>query len=167
MSKSKVNCHLLAIDPGANTGWATFDAKGMLKDFGTCPPEVIKRKMNIVPRFLVIEVPEIYAGGRANANNLITLAIRVGGLIEYFEAKRAKVTKTLPKNWKGSTPKLIFCNRIFEKLWQGHKDKILTYPVSKRHDILDAIGLGRWMFENQPVPEKEVWAHPWLEDEGL
>lgn len=163
MPKNKSTCYLLAVDPGKNSGFATFDARGMLQDFGCAPPEVLKRKMHIVPRNLIIEIPEVYAGGKANANNLITLAIRIGGLIEFFESRRAKVTKVLPKNWKGNTPKLIFCNRVYEKLYHGHKEKILTFPVSKRHDVLDAIGLGMWYFDQQE-PEQEPWGHPLLED---
>lgn len=156
MAKNKSNCFLLAVDPGANTGFATFDPHGKLQEFGCAPPEVIKRKMHLVPRFMIIETPEVYAGGQANANNLITLAIRIGGLIEYFETQRAQVTTVLPRNWKGSTPKLIFCNRTFEKLWKGHKEKILTFPKSKQHDVLDAIGLGMWFF-NRIQPEQENW----------
>ena len=97
----------LAIDPGIDTGTATFAKDGSLLACSVGSP----------PRcsgLVVIEKPQVYPSrfSKGNPNDLITLAIQVGRYVERFEAQGAKVSLTLPHEWKGTIPKDIHHRRI-------------------------------------------------------
>ncbi len=136
---------LLAIDPGADAGWAVFDDHGILFACGLGAPTGYSRFDRVV-----LERPMIYPAPRQRARprDVITLALRAGeaaGLYarrdgiepEYFE----------PDVWKGgSISKATHHPRIWRRLsgleqWVVSKDTrgILK---SKQHNMLDAIGIG-------------------------
>src|ERR1700761_7030981 len=68
----------LAIDPGADTGWALFSDRDHLVRCGLGDPS--KQPPPPQAKSVVIEVPQIYNARnmKGNPNNIITLAVNVG-----------------------------------------------------------------------------------------
>lgn len=133
---------LLAIDPGADSGWALFDDSKTLLECG------LGRSV-ITPSHTVIEKPRIYPGAKqkARAEDVITLAVRAGewgGRLEHLSTIRY----VEPHQWKGSVPKEIHQPRIWAKLNDKEKsilDKACQgMAPSKRHNVIDAVGIGLW-----------------------
>lgn len=130
---------LLAIDPGADTGWARF-FNGSLEACGLGTPPIIKAAA------VVIECPEYRAHDRINPNDLITLAVKVGREVE--RAFKAGITATLvrPTEWKGSVPKRIHQPRILcalnEEECEHLNDVLSMHAKTKGHNIVDAVGIG-------------------------
>lgn len=134
---------LLAIDSGANTGWALFDSAGALRACGlkVMPdewPEPITR--------IVVERPHT---GRthARAKDIITLAIRageVGGIWSYITGVTPEYIE--PSRWKGQVPKKRM-NEIVEAKLTPQELKLLNNirPKSAQHNVLDAIGIGLFL----------------------
>lgn len=136
---------ILAIDPGSDMGWALFD-EGRLISCGVGTPDGAALHIGRV----VLERPMIYPGGRQRARprDVITLALRAGeaaGLYarrygvepEYFE----------PDVWKGgSIAKEAHHPRVWKRLSQAEHEIVskaaTTVPEKKRHNMLDAIGIG-------------------------
>ena len=100
----------------------------------------------------------IYPRGQTkNPNDVVELALNAGewgGLYRQW----ADVEYVFPFQWKGSVPKSIHHTRVLAKLSEAERavadqaisrgrsgvSKSLATPVpaSKRHNVLDAIGLG-------------------------
>src|SRR5678809_187857 len=130
---------LLAIDPGVSTGWALFKGRDLFMCAQGDPPFIF------AVTSLIIERPQVYPKtSTKQANDLITLAIQVGGYLARFQGVDSMVV--LPHQWKGSIPKDIHHPRIWAKLdaaeqaivdhaWKGRSKKGVT-------DIMDAVGLG-------------------------
>lgn len=96
---------------------------------------------------LVVEGQQIYPRSKGDPNDMLPLAQVVGGVL-------ARVThidhhNPLPREWKGSTPKDVFTARIEAGLTEAERDLVdrLKLPKSLRHNVLDAIGLGKWCYE--------------------
>lgn len=69
------------------------------------------------------------------------------GLMGYANSIGIKTYMYTPQEWKGTVKKPIMTRRIYDR-----ERKLGTNPnlfSLKDHDILDAIGLGRYHFENQ------------------
>jgi hypothetical protein len=138
---------LLAIDPGACTGWAAF-RHGALYGAGVMAPEDddvaawgTVMRMDLV----VIENPRIYPRQKANPNDILKLARCVGRYEERFgRSARARVQLVEPHDWKGSIPKEIMTNRIESELTFAEQAVLPELPKTKRHNMLDAVGLGKW-----------------------
>ena len=137
------------MDPGLDTGWAVF-SDGLLSSCGLGPPPVANYDS------VTIEKPQVYAASKSkgNPNDLITLAIMVGRYVERLERGSCKVHLVLPTTWKGQVDKDIMCKRILLGLSDLEKTvalKCLT-PISesKRHNVVDAIGIGVWCFRAGP-----------------
>lgn len=145
---------ILAIDPGLATGWALLDADGKLLDAGLGDP-ISRRGVRVI-----IEKPQIYRGraSKGDPNDLITLAIQVGRYTERFLAHGCEVEHVLPHDWKGSIVPDVCLRRIYASLSQLERntaDPVLaplarkplseeTLEEGKRHNVLDAIGIGKW-----------------------
>ena len=141
---------LLAVDPGANQGWAYFasvrrtlasDPVWTLRDCG----------LGAIPATLyvpiaVIEQPMIYPGGHERPNDLITLAISAGRTAGVLQTRHSacEVRWILPRAWKGTIAKEICTARIEARLAPEETAIVLRtgLPRSKVHDVLDAVGLG-------------------------
>lgn len=135
---------LLAVDPGADAGWAFFD-DGRLIGCGLGTPRQDR------PDRVVIEKPMIYPGGRQEVppNDLITLAVRAGEVGGAFRALGAVVDYVLPRTWKnGPIPKDVMHKRILRRLDDAERALIDVagrgMAPSKRHNMLDAVGIGLW-----------------------
>lgn len=91
---------------------------------------------------LVIEVPQVYPGGRGkgNPNDLIDLSCVAGGVMALAGGR---VTYYLPAQWKGQVPKEICHARMFEALTDVEKTAIkLCRPAGLMHNVYDAVALG-------------------------
>ncbi len=134
--------HLLAIDPGADTGWARFDEK-RLTACGLGVPLAAET------RRVLIERPMIYPGGRQKARpaDVIKLAVRAGEMGgQYARTAGIEPEYIEPHTWKGSVSKDIHHARIWAKLTPAEQaivsDAARGVAPSKRHNILDAVGIG-------------------------
>lgn len=136
---------MLAIDPGADMGWALFDGDALRSSGVGAPDGAVSRVDRVV-----LERPMIYPPRRQKARprDVITLALRAGeaaGLYarrygvepEYFE----------PDVWKGgSIDKDVHHPRVWAALTDAEK-RIVSMaaeriPQRKQHNMLDAIGIG-------------------------
>jgi hypothetical protein len=134
---------LLAIDPGADAGWARFQGKTLC----ACGLNVHALTQGVTR--VVIERP--HSGKtKARLKDVLTLAIRAGEwggrcketlgvAAEYYE----------PAQWKGSLAKDICNARIWAAL-KPDEQAILAkagegVAPSKRHNICDAVGIGLWV----------------------
>jgi hypothetical protein len=135
---------VLTIDPGADAGWAWFD-NGTLAGCGLGAPAQPNADR------VIIERPMIYPGGRQKARpaDVIKLATRAGeagGL--YARSRGVEPEYVEPHAWKGSVDKNIHHARIWAKLSTDEQAIVSTaargVAPSKRHNILDAIGIGLW-----------------------
>lgn len=144
-TRDRVLSYLLAIDPGADMGWALFESATLIS-CGLGQPDGTALRIARV----AIERPMIYPGPRQKARprDVITLALRAGeaaGLYarvygvtpEYFE----------PDEWKGgSISKEAHHPRIWKRLNGTERRLVSTncgrLPEKKQHNVLDAIGIG-------------------------
>ncbi len=137
---------LLAIDPGADTGWARFDVATCRLEgcgLGAAAPGPTSR--------VIVERPMIYPGGRQKARpaDVIKLATRAGEAAGLY-ARTAGIEPEYvePHAWKGSVDKNISHARIWAKLTPAEQaivsDAARGVAPSKRHNILDAVGIGLW-----------------------
>jgi hypothetical protein len=137
---------LLAIDPGADTGWALFDSCRRLSACG----------LNNLPEVrpghrILIECPRLRPRGEKNPNAILLVARNAGeyggryssfGVVEYLT----------PNDWKGNLRKSVSATRSKHKLdYKEHgivEEAFASLPgrnglaPSKRHNVWDAIGLG-------------------------
>jgi hypothetical protein len=91
---------------------------------------------------VVIECPQFYK--TSNPKAIETLLLLVGALRERAQSKGGKVKLVHPHDWKGSVKKEAMLSRIVSKLDAAELEMLMRIPcsVSKRHNIIDAIGLG-------------------------
>ncbi len=146
---------LLAIDPGACSGWALFTtASGMLVGCGLDDPT--KHRWYSLPSIerVVIERPRIYPRGLTkNPNDIVTLALNAGEWAGRYKPHGIKVEYVYPSEWKGQTDKAISHTRTLSALTADEllivpPEGKLGLPKSKRHNLLDAIGLGLFSLRN-------------------
>ncbi len=136
---------ILAIDPGVTTGWALLDTDSRLISCGLNePPPVLPSHSRVV-----VERPRIYPGGRTkNPNDVLSVAINAGEWVGRYQARGFKTEYVEPQKWKGTTPKEISHQRIFAKLLPSEQltvsDAGKGIAPSKRHNMLDAIGIVLW-----------------------
>lgn len=161
---------LLAIDPGVDTGWALFLSSGRLIDCGLGHPGQSQHFRTRDLARVVIEHPMIYPRGQTpDPNAIVRLAVNAGEWGGRF-GPFADVTYVFPNRWKGSVPKDIHQARVWAKLSEEEKTVVdlsirarrrvspgrppntpeppqilplrTKIAPSKRHNMLDAIGLG-------------------------
>lgn len=141
---------IVAVDPGLCAGVAAGDA--------ATGPFTASLALDVRPApgtaRAVIELPQVYPNGKARPNDLITLAVNVGRWAEAFKKEGARVYLVRPHTWKGNVPQNIHEARIQERT---HKwlygpriwEELQAYPVSTRHNAIDALGLLLWAIENE------------------
>lgn len=137
---------ILAVDPGATTGWAYFHPTGKLSCAG-----YEKHKLFLGYCFddedleLVVEIPRVYPyGGKGDPNDLIDLAVKAGEIRGRFSWQRS--IEAHPATWKGSVPKDVHHRRVLAALSAEEVALLPKTPRSKKydHNMLDAVGLGLW-----------------------
>ena len=149
---------VIAIDPGATTGWAVFGG-GDLWEAGytrmihlTELPDV-----PLLPAILIVELPVIYpmGKGKGDPNDLIKLA-ELAGMIRGWYLTRAPgiVTATVtPRTWKGTVPKKIHNERVLGRLTSKERDILPKRPRAQDfdHNMVDALGIGLWQLEKMRI----------------
>ena len=129
------NFNLLAIDPGACTGWATFGELKQLLACGIGDPPVE------LAGHVIIELPQVYPQQPVPPNDLITLAFLAG---RYAGRASGEVFTVFPHQWKGNLPKEVCAARVRMKLSSEEKKIVddCDLPKSQMHNTMDAIGIG-------------------------
>lgn len=132
----------LAIDPGRDNGWSIYSDRWLV-DCGLGDPPLG------IYSFIVAERPQIYERGDVDPNDIVTLAIRLGRQLGRFP--ESPIGLVLPAKWKGQVPKPIHNRRVLDALSPAEEKVYLACGVSesKRHNVIDAIGLGKWALTNR------------------
>jgi hypothetical protein len=142
---------LLALDPGLHTGWALFqiwpNRLPFLDGAGVLRPE--DGLGYATPDHVIIENPRIYPNGKADPEDILKLARLVGRYEERF--RRSKVYLIRPRDWKGSIDGDIMCKRIEEAMTPDEVTVAAAYRGGYRHNMIDAIGMGKWAFRLCPA----------------
>lgn len=146
---------LVAIDPGETSGWAVFSSVGdhlIACGTHTEPPHLLTAVLGFTSYYAVIEKPVSYPMDKVDANDLITLAIRVGEWKAYLEQLGAEIELVKPRTWKGTVPKTIHNDRIVALLTEEEKALMPKRPRAKTydHNMLDAVGIGLWKLQRSP-----------------
>ena len=128
---------LLAIDPGAKTGWALFYCDGVLDSAGTAEVLYVLRTTFFEVAEVVIENPCIYPTTK-RPNDILTLARIVGRFEERY--RTSEVRLVTPREWKGTLPKALMAKRILAALTP--QERVIAKRLGP--DAIDAIGLGKW-----------------------
>ena len=141
----------ITIDPGLSSGYAIWDSKWKLLDYGLCLPdekeiwdikiyEVAENLKKVAIKFRCsegyIEYPAFFeihgVSGVASSGALVKLAFFVGlvcGTMPFL-IQRLEV-----RNWKGQLPKEVIIRRILK-----------IYPkIKAKKDMYDAIGMGLFL----------------------
>jgi hypothetical protein len=143
-----VDLGLLAVDPGASTGWAWFSGEELIScgriidcDYG------MLTTYNQRGDRCIIECPRTYPRGKADPNDLIALARKVGRL----EALLPGAEVVYPHTWKGSLSKEQCHGRWLPRLSPAEtgclQAGLLNVPRGAQHDVKDAVCLGLWRLE--------------------
>lgn len=157
---------LIAIDPGTTAcGWAEF-THGFLARCGLVRTQARELPLRasglslqlarLIPfepdTTLAIERPEVYRQRflKGDPNDLIAVAIVVGSILSTFPP--AKVLLPLPKEWKSNVPKDVTERRLRKNLSSEELGRLIEHlepvPPSLRHNVFDAVALGRWALSN-------------------
>ncbi len=140
---------LLAIDPGVTTGWALYSNGNQLLGCGLDDPQQCRWLVVSALSRVVIEQPRIYPGGRTKSpNDVLSVAVNAGEWAGRFKQQGCAIEYVTPSTWKGQVKKDISHARIWAKLWVGEQQIVDAagkgMPASKRHNMLDAVGIGLW-----------------------
>jgi hypothetical protein len=148
----------IAIDPGAKMGWALLQ-QGLVRDCGlinvsdTVP---CLGSLHLISRGIVlIEKPVYHHGGRnkVDPNDLITLGIKVGRVMEIYLAMDNVIRLVTPVTWKGSVPNEIQEARTIQALSADElaavRASLENVPRSYQHNVWDAVGLAIWFAKKE------------------
>jgi hypothetical protein len=144
---------LLTIDPGACTGAAYFRQGRlvwvMCKRFEQIWNDELRQfDLEYAGQHLLIEIPRVYPSGRqpVDPNDLITLAVRAGRLIEMSRGQLGTFETCFPSDWKAQVPDDILYKRLESVLSSEERVVVDAYKCAKhtKHNMLDAIGIGLW-----------------------
>lgn len=100
------------------------------------------------PDYFISEVPQVYRAGasKGDPDDLIQLAGVVGVFSMMFNATTYFGVK--PREWKGQVPKDVHHARLVKTLTPEEMAMIeASAPPSLRHNVLDAVGIGRYWFD--------------------
>lgn len=145
---------LLAVDPGKDLGWALWNSNGLSRVGLGYPLPVLSFDDGIIA-----ERPEIHKASPARPDDILTLAIRLGMTLSTASRTGARVHLVSPHSWKGNVKKPIHGARILAAL-TPEEQKILfslDVPEGKRHNVLDAIGIGKWFLANRVMWRQLRW----------
>lgn len=138
---------LIAIDPGADSGWAVFYDNVLVSCGLNGEPAPVPAQVDLV----VIERPKVYPGGRTKSPDaIVTLALNAGEWAGRFRAHAFDVRYVEPRTWKGTVDGDVCTRRILKALSSGERDayedamRLDKVPSKKKHNVVDAIGIGLW-----------------------
>ena len=100
------------------------------------------------PDYFISEVPQVYRAGasKGDPDDLIQLAGVVGVFSSIFRATTHFGVK--PREWKGQVPKDVHHARLVKTLTPEEMAMVeASAPPSLRHNVLDAVGIGRYWFD--------------------
>ena len=143
---------VLSVDPGVNhIGWARHEGGKLTHcDLSQTWVDLVYTSEDII----VIEKPQVYAPKhwKGDPNDLINVAIVAGEIGGYYGGHDYDVHYVLPATWKGQTPKEVTKNQIDKELDMDEmkvlKQALMKHPKGLRHNIYDAVGIGRWYAKN-------------------
>ena len=131
---------VLSVDPGAHAGQA-FWRDGLLR---AVSDDLDADRCDVI----VCEMPFIYPQRktRADPNDMIVLAVRVGRLLERYS--EADAVTPWPVQWNGGAKKAWTEIRVWEALDPRERDvlRMATSLVAKgyQNNLIDAVGIGLW-----------------------
>ena len=138
----------LTIDPGTKEmGWALWE-DNELSMCGLARGKNWLETVQALPKFtverLTIEDQQIYRRSPINAHSLLAVARVVGATVAYYQFP--KFVLVPPATWKGQLPKDVCNRRTLSKLTESelHQVEVAPCPVSLKHNLLDAVGIGLW-----------------------
>jgi hypothetical protein len=163
--------HLVSLDPGLRgCGLAYWNEDGALlaalyvrnpRKTGTGPEAWMGYEAAISMRpgqtHFISEVPQVYRAGasKGDPDDLIQLAGVVGVFSALFSA--TTYTGVKPREWKGQVPKDVHHARLVKTLTPEELAMVeASAPPSLRHNVLDAVGIGRYWFDLQRRAAFEV-----------
>jgi len=150
---------LVAVDPGKRTiALAVFDQSK--KTMIGCQLTVLDGVRNFfidarrTHTQVLIERPQVYLHQKlkGDPNDLIDVAIAVGQVAEMALANGCTVDSVLPRQWKGQRPKEVDNKVTLDHMFPHERHLLSRCGVikSKRHNVLDAIGIGLWKLGRRP-----------------
>ena len=156
--------HLVSLDPGLRgCGVAWWHANGSLAHVaylrnpvkkGDGPAAWMGYDSVVLydnrPDYFISEVPQVYRAGasKGDPDDLIQLAGVVGVFAQAFRATTHLGVK--PREWKGQVPKDVHHARLVKTLTPEELAMVeASAPPSLRHNVLDAVGIGRYWFDLQ------------------
>lgn len=130
---------ILTIDPGNDTGWSLW-ANNALDSCGLGAPPDIGTEV-------WIESQVIYPHSKVPPNDILKLAHAAGAWAGRHGAAGRLVHFVEPAKWKGQTPKKVHNARVLAAMTPYERAIYEAAPCAagKRHNILDAIGIGLWV----------------------
>ncbi len=156
---------VLSIDPGNDTGWASWE-DGLLKAAGLGAPILSGRgPIDLV----LVEVPMVYPDRKVPPADLVKLAMTAGRQVErvrLIESMRNGMASTpvclgvFPRTWKGTLDKDMMVRRIQTMVGPMNKDtaeacmSLSRVPLGKQHNVWDGVGLGHWAITQAMVGAK-------------
>lgn len=134
--------NILAIDPGIHQGWCWLAPTQYQIGLGHAPKPDINTNV-------LIECPQVYRAdqSKADPNDLIKLALRVGRLLERFKSHDVRLV--YPREWKGQQSKTVTKNRMFRK-YPDLEDRLNRSGVAAglQNNVIDAVGIADWGLDN-------------------
>lgn len=147
---------LLALDPGACTGWAFFTDTGQLQSCGLDNPPYVGPTTRVV-----IERPHPHKT-RAPVRDIITLAVRAGQLGGRYLSQGCQIEYVEPGTWMGGAVKPDINQARIEAALTDADRRVVPHegprrlggiPKSDRHNLIDAIGIGLWALRSVRGPK--------------
>jgi hypothetical protein len=142
---------ITAFDSGTFTGWAQCQ-DGQITNCGLTivhKDQPMTRLPGSTDGLVFIEKPVNRRNGKTvDPNDLITLGIKVGRLVETYLVLGNRVRTILPTDWKGGTPKDIQNRRDWNALTGTETARLVPIfdgiAESYKNNVLDAIGIALW-----------------------
>lgn len=146
---------LVSFDPGvSNLAWAYWGnmqlkSAGFIEFHGDRTKAIMELLDNLLASHAVIEMPQVYQGHKntkgADAQDILNVVRTVGVCEGLLERSGVHVAMVAPGTWKGQAPKSVIQGRIMVELSPGEASNLPTdIPLSKMHNVWDAIGIGLW-----------------------
>lgn len=157
---------LVTFDPGTTTGWAVFRHRKLIACGYASKVKIWKEPVwKYVKRgsLVVVEFPIYYGSAKErNPEAIVRNSAMAGEILGYCRAKGAKCEKlSPPRKWKGTIPKprrgetYIIEQRLFLAL-STEECQLIKQTKSARatrldHNMIDAVGIGRWRLRRHEV----------------
>jgi hypothetical protein len=99
---------------------------------------------------IVCEIPQVYRTGlqKGDQGDLIAVALVAGACLSCA----AVATAVRPQAWKGQVPKEIHNERVLKRVEREAASvfaELMKIPKTKRHNVIDAVGIGQWYFDRK------------------